>query len=418
MASTRVIIAGAGIGGLCLAQGLRRRGVDVAVFERDSGFDAQWSGYRLHLTGEANRALYDCLPLRNYLGVLAAASVPLDAFHLLDESLTELAAIPLGGSETLVDDDVMVSRRALRSMLLTGLDAEVHWGREVTGYRALPDNGVSVRLADGDEVEGTLLVGADGRASAVRAQLLPGSEPSAWPTRCVAGTTSLDIARTLSLPPPFLRGTGFVLGPGGGNLFFSYHQPSDPEEPYVLWAVAAPPDRWQADPRELGPGEPLRAPVLGLLDAWDPAAAELVAHADAASMVPLTFWAAPKTPAWPTSPSVTLLGDAIHVMPPTGGIGASTALCDAVDLADVIALIDRGLADPTRALGGYESRMLSRGRKAVAASTSNLRWAQRLEGPVAFRLGKFGLKAVTGTQNAFRSLAGRLVGAHRRAGSR
>ena len=33
----RVLVIGAGLGGLCLAQGLRKAGVDVAVYERDEG---------------------------------------------------------------------------------------------------------------------------------------------------------------------------------------------------------------------------------------------------------------------------------------------------------------------------------------------------------------------------------------------
>ena len=35
--SLRVLVIGAGLGGLCLAQGLRKAGVEVAVYERDTG---------------------------------------------------------------------------------------------------------------------------------------------------------------------------------------------------------------------------------------------------------------------------------------------------------------------------------------------------------------------------------------------
>jgi 2-polyprenyl-6-methoxyphenol hydroxylase-like FAD-dependent oxidoreductase len=44
-----VLIIGGGIGGLCLAQGLRRRGVSVAVYERDRTPDARLQGYRLSI---------------------------------------------------------------------------------------------------------------------------------------------------------------------------------------------------------------------------------------------------------------------------------------------------------------------------------------------------------------------------------
>ena len=44
-----VLIIGGGIGGLCLAQGLRRRGVSVAVYERDRTPDVRLQGYRLSI---------------------------------------------------------------------------------------------------------------------------------------------------------------------------------------------------------------------------------------------------------------------------------------------------------------------------------------------------------------------------------
>jgi AcrR family transcriptional regulator len=51
-----VLIIGGGIGGLCLAQGLRRRGVSVAVYERDGTPDARLQGYRLSIEPPAARA--------------------------------------------------------------------------------------------------------------------------------------------------------------------------------------------------------------------------------------------------------------------------------------------------------------------------------------------------------------------------
>ena len=69
----RVLIAGGGIGGLALAQGLARSGVDVTVVERDSGLDAT-GGYKLHLDPGALAALATMLPPA-LLDALRAASV-------------------------------------------------------------------------------------------------------------------------------------------------------------------------------------------------------------------------------------------------------------------------------------------------------------------------------------------------------
>ena len=49
MSGLRVAVAGAGLGGLCLAQGLLKAGVDVTVYERDARLAGRRQGYRLHV---------------------------------------------------------------------------------------------------------------------------------------------------------------------------------------------------------------------------------------------------------------------------------------------------------------------------------------------------------------------------------
>lgn len=58
----RVIVAGAGMGGLCLAHGLVKAGVDVAVYERDRDRAERVDRYRLHVNPAGSRALRACLP--------------------------------------------------------------------------------------------------------------------------------------------------------------------------------------------------------------------------------------------------------------------------------------------------------------------------------------------------------------------
>jgi 2-polyprenyl-6-methoxyphenol hydroxylase-like FAD-dependent oxidoreductase len=62
VARVRVAVAGAGLGGLCLAQGLRQAGTDVTVYERDDGLAGHRQGYRLHVDARAGLALRQCLP--------------------------------------------------------------------------------------------------------------------------------------------------------------------------------------------------------------------------------------------------------------------------------------------------------------------------------------------------------------------
>src|SRR6185295_11862380 len=64
-----------------------------------------------------------------------------------------------------------------------GADA-VHLGSRVTTYRKNPDGGVSALIENADgsvfEVNGALLIGADGIHSAVRAQMHPAQPPIHW----------------------------------------------------------------------------------------------------------------------------------------------------------------------------------------------------------------------------------------------
>jgi 2-polyprenyl-6-methoxyphenol hydroxylase-like FAD-dependent oxidoreductase len=59
-----VVIIGGGIGGLTLAQGLKRSGVSVAVYERDRAITDRVQGYRVHINPTGSLALHECLPAR------------------------------------------------------------------------------------------------------------------------------------------------------------------------------------------------------------------------------------------------------------------------------------------------------------------------------------------------------------------
>lgn len=57
-----VLIIGAGTGGLCLAHGLRRAGISVAVYERYRTRGEGLLGYRVGIGPTGSRALRECLP--------------------------------------------------------------------------------------------------------------------------------------------------------------------------------------------------------------------------------------------------------------------------------------------------------------------------------------------------------------------
>lgn len=89
------------------------------------------------------------------------------------------------------------------------------------------------------------------------------------------------------------------------------------------------------------PPQQLHHFALDATASWHPRLSELIHHADPYSFFSVAIRAGERVEPW-QSGRVTLLGDAVHTMPPTGGIGAGTALQDAACLAAELLAADRG----------------------------------------------------------------------------
>src|SRR5260370_20437499 len=132
MGNWRVLIGGAGIGGLCLAQGLRRAGSEVAVFERDRSEHFRNQGYRIGMNTDGGRALKSCLPDNLFELSIATSRKPLAGrFVMYDTQLSERFARPTPQpGERLAQPDrpfTSVNRLTLREILLAGLQKARHF---------------------------------------------------------------------------------------------------------------------------------------------------------------------------------------------------------------------------------------------------------------------------------------------------
>jgi 2-polyprenyl-6-methoxyphenol hydroxylase-like FAD-dependent oxidoreductase len=368
----RVMIIGGGIGGLCLAQGLRRAGLeDVTVYERDHGVGTRWEGYRIHINPVGARALHACLPTDGWRGFLTTAG-PGGDFGFLTERLEELVVV----EESIMYPDAAdpqeghyaADRATLRRLLMDGLEGIVRFGAEFVGYTHRPDGSVEARFADGSTAVGDLLVGADGPASRVCAQYLPDATPVEAGVVGIAHKIWLTDATRDALPRRLCTGMNVVQLNAPCFLFTSVFEPpaATGGRPYLLCALVTRSELLPPDVAALDT-DALRAVVDVIVAGWHPRLRRMLAAAEAGSRSAVAFRASPPVPGW-TSSSVTVLGDAIHTMPPVGGLGGNTALRDAHLLARLLAAVNRGERDLLGAVAEYEAEMRDYGSAAVRYS--------------------------------------------------
>ena len=176
----RVLIIGAGLGGLTLLHGLRRAGIDARVYERSARSGR--SNPPATASTSTPTACAPCTPAcpPRTGRRIDAAGVPaplIIRFH--DPHRGVLATIDKRFPEHATDPVTKrraISRGKLRDALLHGTARRrgplVHWGKTFTRYE-LHDDGVRAFFADGTHADGDILVGADGSNSRVRHQRLP-----------------------------------------------------------------------------------------------------------------------------------------------------------------------------------------------------------------------------------------------------
>ena len=363
----RVSVVGAGLGGLCLAQGLRGAGIDVAVYERDPAITARFQGYRLVLNPVGFEALRGCLPARWHPLLDAIVGDAYGERLILDPQLNQIGELGPGRTGTVVD------RHVLRHLLLTGLT--VHTGAALTGYDVLADGKVEARFTHGDPTAADLLVGADGVGSAVRSVLSSQTTPTDTGVRFVIGRTPLT-EQFAGLQRAFgskIAGDGVSLLLGAMRFRTPPKEAAEQLAPevtlpdvgdYVRWAMILPPNGSSSasTPQEA---------ALSRMEGWHPDLQALIEQSDPDNSTLLSIRVVEPRERWTPGP-VTLLGDAIHATSPTGGNGANTALRDADLLRRCLIEAAEGRQDLLGAVGDYERQMFEYGAEAVRHSLDAL----------------------------------------------
>jgi salicylate hydroxylase len=375
--SLHVLIAGAGLSGLALAQGLLQAGHTVDVFERDADLNRK-QGYYLHFNAIGGEALRRVLPpdLFELYQETSRESYDRPESIVLNSQLEELSSRPhMGPPNVGPRAHTGVHRRTLRQVLSGRLGERLHIGSPVTSYTQDPD-GVTVALADGSTVRGDVLVGADGIRSAVRSVLLP--EVPVIPTGIkgigVYGRTPLTPELDALMPEIVNQGVLMAVDQKGSRLLIATFRPRrlgseaaaevapdvavDDVPAYVMISCSVlpgtevpPAAEWTSETAGA-----LQESMLSAIEGWHPAARALVAGLDPESIFAIPFGFLEPAENWAPS-RVTVIGDAAHGMLPTLGMGANLALNDAALLTEQLELVARGEAELLDAIGNYEAQM-------------------------------------------------------------
>lgn len=388
-----VLIIGGGTGGMCLAHGLQRAGVQVAVYERDRTRSDGLHGYRVGINPTGNRALQQCLPPELFDTYIATCARSPRYFNVLTEKFEFTATVPLRQPTDVVDSERSVSRMTLRQVLFTGMEDVVHFDKAFTGYQQHDDGTVTACFADGSSATGDVLVAADGANSAVRRQYLPHATVKPAGIIAIGGKVPITEETRALLPREAFLGLSLVFAPkgrfciwhvmefkwdtkgqvkggiGGNDAELIERWPGllfDNTRDYVNWGFWASSDKYPPGVMDLRGPELIRL-VLDMTPGWHPNMRRLFGLADPGSCFPITIrTSVPVQPWQPTS--VTLLGDAIHTMTPGQGVGANTALRDAALLCRQLVAAQQGTKPLLAAIGDYEAEMVPYGFARVADS--------------------------------------------------
>ena len=230
-------------------------------------------------------------------------------------------------------------------------------------------------------------MGADGIPSALRTQVLRECPIVDSGARGIYGKTSLMKENKHIVPPALANSGVWSMGdvPGRG-LFFTtmrFNQPprkvfarlvpdqaAPITEDYVMWAILLPKQDCPANMWELE-ADALYNSAVDAVRGYHPVLRRFVECADAEYTVATSLFAATRPKAWRAS-RATLVGDAVHVMPPTGAHGGNTALRDAALLAEQLKRASAGDEPVKQAIGAYQNEMMEYAFKEVDASRKML----------------------------------------------
>ncbi|BDA47131.1 Zeaxanthin epoxidase, chloroplastic [Coccomyxa sp. Obi] len=389
----RILIAGAGIGGLVLAVGLLNKGFEVQMFERDLTAIRGEGKYRGPIQIQSNAlAALEALDRQVAEEVLAAGCITGDRINGLCDGETGKWYVKFDTFHPAVNKGLpvtrVVSRVELQEILARATEriagtSIIQNDCHVVDYEERVDASgqkvVTAILEDGRRFEGDILIGADGIWSKVRRKLVGKTQPSYSQYTCYTGIADFT--------PPDIDTVGYRVFLGNGKYFVS----SD---------VGGGKMQWYGFHKEPAGGEDpeggKKARLLQIFGHWTDMVTDLIRATPEEDVIRRDIYDRPPIFKW-TEGRVALLGDSAHAMQPNLGQGGCMAIEDgyqlAVDLSEAVEKAETSgrPLDIEGVLKGYFNKRLGRastihglaGMAAIMASTYKAYLGEGL-GPLEF----------------------------------
>lgn len=337
----KVVIIGAGMGGLTVAAGLKNTGIEVEIYEKAE--ELRWVGSGLSLMTNAVAALASVGIDLDFAGRAEA----FDALHILTRSGRPIRTIDFSVMARKTGyPNLAIHRGSLQQLLLDqATNCRIELGANCTGYRQEGGRAVAT-FGDGREVHTDILVGADGFSSAVRRVLAGPETPTDYDYIVWRATPTFSHPKITRgfVAHYWGRGQRFGLADIGGGKVYWWGTKNLPAGQSTQWR---------------GGKEGIQALFRG----WSDEVEAVIAATATSEISSLPAQDRPFIERWGEGP-VTLLGDAAHPMLTSLGQGACIAIEDGAVLAHCL----KTIAEPQAAMRTYENRRRERARAIVEAS--------------------------------------------------
>lgn len=346
-----IAIVGGGPGGLTLARLLQLKGANVRVYERDFSKEERVQGAIVDLHFESGLKVIEAAGL---MDAFKANYMPgADKFRMVDQEGSIMMDEHNQNSEAGFGDEHFrpeIDRGALRNILIDALLPDtVVWNSQFVSM-AQVNNIWELNFKNGKKATASIVIGAEGYRSKIRSYITdiealysgatiiqgeidyPETEcPEIYALVDNANLIAMGIGKTIAMQPR-----------GDGGLTF--------------YASSLYPEGWiKSSGIDFNDRGEVCAYLVQYYKEWNPIFFTLFKACNHFVPRPLNYF--PLDQDWETQSNLTIIGDAAHLMPPSGE-GVNTAMLDALDLSEC--LTGGEFQNIQAAITAYEKRMRAR----------------------------------------------------------